>query len=154
MEKHEFCLEDVQDAMNTVINSGGEFRFYPKGVSMLPLIRQGIDSISLVSAQDKLNKYDLPLYVRSNGQFVLHRVMGQDGNGYILCGDNQLYLEHGIKHEQIRAKVCAIYRGDRRIDVTNKAYIFYCRLWCFMPLRWVIFLPRRIIKKLFAKKSV
>ncbi|MBQ9080255.1 MAG: S24/S26 family peptidase [Clostridia bacterium] len=148
MADHEFRLDDMIGVMTEVMAGGGEFRFYPKGTSMLPLIRQGRDSIALVSAHEPLAKYDIPLYIRKNGQFVLHRVMGHDTQGYIMCGDNQTALEYGILHDQVRGKVCAIYRGDKRIDVTNRGYCLYCRIWCFMPLRKFCFLFRRVGRKL------
>jgi len=151
MINNEFYLGEVQGIMQEVMNSGGEFRFYPKGKSMLPLIRQGKDSIALVAVQGQLKKYDLPLYVRNNGQFVLHRVIGEDSNGYIMCGDNQTTLEYGILPQQIRAKVCAVYRKDRRVEITDKSYILYCKLWCFMPLRRVIIMIKRVFKKIFVR---
>lgn len=151
MDNNEFCLEEIQDAMKTVLESGGEFRFYPKGRSMLPLIRQGLDSISLVAVDGPLKKYDIPLYVRSNGQFVLHRVVGVDSDGYIMCGDNQLSLEHGILSNQIRARVCAIFRQNRRIDVTNPMYVLYCKIWCYIPFRRIILFVKRVFRKLFRR---
>ena len=149
METHEFYLEEIQNVMAQVIDSGGEFRFYPKGRSMLPLIRQGVDSIALVSAHEKLKKYDLPLYVRENGQFVLHRVMGENAQGYIMCGDNQTSFEYAITHEQVRGKVCAVYRGEKRIDVTKRSYRLYCRIWCFIPLRKICLFVKRVFVKIF-----
>ena len=151
MTNNEFYLEDIKGIMQEVMNSGGEFRFYPKGKSMLPLIRQGKDSISLVAVNGRLEKYDLPLYVRSNGQFVLHRVIGEDNSGYIMCGDNQAAPEYGILPQQIRAKVCAVYRKDKRIEVTDRIYILYCKLWCFMPFRKIILFIKRVFSKIFAR---
>lgn len=51
-------LEQMSDAMKSVFDSGGEFRFYPRGTSMLPLIRQGLDSIALVAAPAMPRKRD------------------------------------------------------------------------------------------------
>ena len=46
------------------------------GDSMLPLIRQGRDLV-LVSRkpEGRLKKYDVPLYRRDSGQYVLHRIL-------------------------------------------------------------------------------
>ena len=78
-------LAELWPVMEEQINMGNTVRFGPKGTSMMPLIRQGIDSIVLKKAPDKLKKYDLPLYRRDDGHFVLHRVVGIDKDGYVMC---------------------------------------------------------------------
>lgn len=46
------------------------------GDSMLPLIRQGKDLLLIArKPQGRLNKYDVPLYRRDSGQYVLHRIL-------------------------------------------------------------------------------
>ena len=40
---------DHEELIREVLASGGEFRLYPHGTSMLPLLRQGIDSVALRS---------------------------------------------------------------------------------------------------------
>ncbi|MBQ7794058.1 MAG: S24/S26 family peptidase [Clostridia bacterium] len=120
-------LEDVWDVMAEQLAVGGTVRFMPKGTSMLPMLRQGIDSVVLTAAPEKLNIYDLPLYKRASGQFVLHRVVGIDQNGYIMCGDNQFEREYGIAHSQILAVAKGFYRGDEYVDCTNEQYRKYCK---------------------------
>lgn len=155
-QKCEFRLSDAQGLIDEVIGKGGEFRFYPKGTSMLPLIREGKDSIALVKAPLKLKKNDIPLYVRANGSYVLHRVIGQDDSGYITCGDNQTEPEHSITHEQIKGVVKAIYRGERRIESDSLRYRMYCLVWSRMWFRRaVLFVRKRLggIKNIIARKS-
>lgn len=111
--------------MEEQIYAGKTVRFGPKGISMLPLIRQNIDSIVLKKAPAVLKKYDLPLYIRDDGHFVLHRVVGKNRNGYIMCGDNQSVYEHGVRHDQILAVAVGMYRGNDYISFDNKTYIKY-----------------------------
>lgn len=113
--------------MKEQIDCGKTVVFSPKGTSMLPLIRQGIDRVVLKKAPEKLKKYDLPLYLRKSGQFVLHRVVGMDKDGYIMCGDNQFQHEHGIKQEQILAIADGIYKGDEFVSFDDKKYLDYCK---------------------------
>lgn len=145
-----YTLEQLSGAMQQVISGGGEFRFFPRGTSMQPLLRQEIDSVALVAAPARLRRRDIPLYIRRDGHYVLHRVMGEDADGYIMCGDNQTALEHGISHEQICGVVAAIYRGrkQKRYDVTSLGYRIYSALWCFMPLRRLVMLARRAAARL------
>ena len=139
-------LAELWPVMEEQINMGNTVRFGPKGTSMMPLIRQGIDSIVLKKAPDRLQKYDLPLYRRDNGQFVLHRVVGIDKDGYVMCGDNQHTYEHGITDSHVLAIAVGLYRGEEYVSFDNKAYIIYCHKQVRMQAR-----KRRI--SLF-KKSV
>ena len=47
MNNGEFFLADAIEVIEEILNAGGEFRMYPKGTSMLPLIVQGRDSVVL-----------------------------------------------------------------------------------------------------------
>ena len=118
-------LDELWPLMEEQILAGGSVRFGPKGTSMLPLLRQNIDSIVLAKAPEKLKKYDLPLYRRDDGHFVLHRVVGEDKDGYIMCGDNQSIYEHGITNDHILAIAVGMYRGDEYVPFDKKDYIIY-----------------------------
>ena len=108
--------------------TGKSVRFAPRGVSMLPMLRQGIDSVVISPLPEKLKKYDLPLYQRSNGQYVLHRIV-KVGDTYTCIGDNQFVLEKGLTHEQMIGVVTRFYRGKKMITVDNMRYRAYCRYW-------------------------
>ena len=103
-------------------------RFSPRGTSMLPLIRQNIDSVVLSPVPEKLKKYDLPLYQRDNGKYVLHRIV-KVGETYTCIGDNQFELEHGLRHNQMIAVVTEFYRGEKKHSVAEFSYRLYCRFW-------------------------
>lgn len=124
----------------------------PKGTSMLPLIRQGKDFVELAPLPGKLKKYDLPLYQRDNGQYVLHRIV-KAGDTYTCIGDNQFELETGVRQDQLIAVVAAVYRGEKHVPVTAFSYQVYCRYWHWTrPLRRLwrrgkSFIRRRILHK-------
>jgi len=128
-------LKEVCALMVEILQSGGEVALVPSGKSMLPLLRDRQDKIILVQAPEKLKKYDIPLYRRHNGQFVLHRIVAVKENGYVLCGDHQWEPEYGVRHDQVIAVVKAFYRGKKYIDCSNKAYRLYCLIWT--RLFWV-----------------
>ncbi|MBR2010909.1 MAG: S24/S26 family peptidase [Clostridia bacterium] len=144
MQNKQYTMEELYPLLLEVIESGGEFRLWPRGTSMLPLLREGKDSVLLVMPLH-CQKHDICLYRRADGAFVLHRLMKFEKNGDpIFCGDNQTALEYGVSREQIIARACAVYRGDRRISVSSRKYRFYVFLHSMMPLRRLRFLPRRI----------
>ena len=123
-------MNEMVGLIEEVISSDGEFRLYPKGTSMLPLIRQGKDSVILVKPS-LLSKGDIILYKRENGQFVLHRIIKIKGDDLIICGDNQSDLETGIKTSDVIAKVKAVYIDETRYEgVTgnNNETIYFIKL--------------------------
>lgn len=145
-------LEDLLPRIRQTIAQGRTIAIGPKGTSMLPLIRQGIDFVELSALPDKLKKYDLPLYQRPDGQYVLHRIVKAEDT-YTCIGDNQYRLEIGVTHDQLIAVVTAIYRGEKRIPVTAFSYKAYCRFWHWtrplrhLWLRGISFIKRRILHK-------
>ena len=114
--------------MKEQLAAGKNVRFSPRGISMLPMLRQGIDSVVLSPLPEKLKKYDLPLYQRDNGQYVLHRIV-KAGETYTCIGDNQFALEPGLRHDQMIALVTVFTRGEREYSVKHPGYWLYCRLW-------------------------
>lgn len=121
-------LDALMPLIQERLEAGQTVRFSPMGISMLPMLRQGVDSVVLSPVPEKLKKYDLPLYRRPDGKYVLHRIVGVD-EGYTCIGDNQFDFEHGVSHDQMLAVVTAFYRGERKWDVNSPAYRVYCRFW-------------------------
>ena len=131
----EVWLEQLMPIMREKLAAGKNVRLSPRGISMLPMIRQGMDSVVLSPLPEKLEKYDLPLYQRDNGQYVLHRVV-EVGETYTCIGDNQFELEPGLRHDQMIAIVTAFSRGEREISVKSLSYRIYCRFWHYSrPIR-------------------
>lgn len=143
--KSEIPLADLMPLIRERIAQGQSVRFYPQGISMLPMLRPGTDSVELSAPPAKLKKYDLPLYQRKDGAYVLHRVI-KVGQTYCCAGDNQLRVEKGLEHGQIIAVVTAFYRGDQRHSVRKLSYRLYCRFW--LAYRRLCLLRIRIKRKL------
>lgn len=128
-------MEELIPLIAEALQNGQSVRFYPRGVSMMPMLRQDVDSVVLSPIQAPLKKYDLPLYQRDNGKYVLHRIVGA-GNTYICVGDNQFVLETGLREDQMIAVVTSFFRGNREISVSSFSYQAYCRLWYYSrPIR-------------------
>lgn len=134
----------IHGLIEAVIEDGGEFRLITAGTSMKPLLRDRQDTVVLVKPDAALKKYDLPLYRRENGQFVLHRVVRCNADGtYATRGDNQTETEQGVADRQVLAVVSRIVRGKHEINLrTSKLYRLYVLLWC--PTFSVGFFYRRL----------
>ena len=116
--------------------AGQTVRYLPfRGVSMLPMLRQGKDQVELSPLPEKLQKYDLPVYQYPSGKYVMHRVVAVEEDYYVCNGDNLLEMEK-IPHDWMIAIVTAFTRNGRRIEVTDWRYRLYARFWCAVrPVR-------------------
>lgn len=142
-ENERFRLADYDETIREVLESGGEFTMFPRGTSMLPLIVQGRDSVTL-RKPDRLRRGDIAFYKRSGGEFVLHRIIGERDGAFTMCGDNQLSPEYGIKPEQVIARVDYLTRKGKRIAAEGFLYRIYVLLWRSFFIRRVYFRLRRI----------
>ena len=155
MNKADYAMEDLLPLIEEVVASGGEFKLYPRGTSMMPLLRQGRDAVALVAA-DGFSRGDICLYRRKNGMFVLHRLERLERDG-TLCfrGDNQRQLERGIERDALIARVSAIYREEKRVSLASLRYRSYCVFYLKQPFRTVRFFVRGVrhkLRALFQKK--
>ena len=121
-------MEQLMPLFKERLGKGQTVRFMPRGISMLPMLRQGIDSVVLSPVPEQLKKYDLPLYQRENGKFILHRIV-ETGDTYTCLGDNQFDKEYGVSHDQMIGLVTAFYRGEKYHSVNELGYKIYCRAW-------------------------
>ena len=138
------------------IEQEGKLIYKNVGTSMMPLIRQGKDLMVIEKPQGRLKKYDVPLYKRDSGQYVLHRILKVRENDYVICGDHCYRKEYGITDRQIIGVLTAVIRDGKEIPVTDRRYRMYVRLWCdFFHIRALILIvktiPRRIRRK-YGKK--
>ena len=133
--EYEIMMEKLIPVIRECLDAGKTVRFSPRGISMLPMLRQGIDCVVFSPVPGKLKKYDLPLYRRDNGQYVLHRIV-EVGDTYTCVGDNQFVLEKGLRQDQMIALVTAFTRGKRQYSVDALGYRIYCRFWHYSrPVR-------------------
>jgi len=124
-EKMRVDLAELLPIIEEQLSQGKEVCFSPNGVSMLPMLRPGMDSVVLKAPPEKLKKYDLPLYRRENGQFVMHRVVAVRKDGYVMCGDNQYYRERGVGHQQVIGIVVRFTRNGKEYSCRNLQYRIY-----------------------------
>ena len=128
-------ISEYDSLIREVLSSGGEFRLYPHGTSMLPLIRQGIDSVALRTLDRAPQKFDILFYQRADGSYVLHRVKEVTPEGLILWGDNHTMLEYGVTEDQIIGYAAKVFRGEKELDCRSFKYRVYLRLWQFKAIR-------------------
>lgn len=145
-----------------ILAKQGKLVYTNVGTSMMPLLRQHRDLLIIApKPEGRLKMWDVPLYRRDNGQYVMHRVLWVRKNDYILCGDNQWHLEKGIQDRHIIGVLEARSRDGKLLPVRATAehpevpfsYKLYVFLWCFFfPIRaflvyfhtkWIIYKYRK-----------
>ena len=129
---------DLNANIEGQIEAQGYYVSTTVGWSMYPMLRNRRDRIVLLPKGDeRLKKYDLPLYHRPDGKYILHRIIGVRKDHYVIRGDNT-YVKEYIPEEWIIGYVSEFYREDRHILTSSKAYRLYAILWNFIyPLRWL-----------------
>lgn len=147
-EKKRIRLGDILPVIEEKLAAGGTVKIPITGTSMLPLLVEGRDTVTLKKAELPLKKFDLPLYRRRDGAFVLHRVAVVKNDEYIMCGDNQWVKESGVTDDMVIGIVCAITRKGKTFSAESAKYKLYVRFWhLLMPVRKYIVKLRG--KKLF-----
>ena len=130
----------------------GEVKNNPR--MRIPIIGNG-DVVVLKKPEGRLKYLDVALYRRSNGDFVLHRVVGFDKDSkYIFCGDNQFHKERGITDENIIGVVTAFYRKGKHYTDNSLSYRFYKSAWEYIkaPMR-MLYSAHRMNKSINIKKK-
>ena len=145
-------LDDFMPIIEQSISEGKSVEISPRGVSMLPLIREGKDTVVLFPVTAPLKKYDIPLYRRSDGKYILHRVVQIKNGQYTMSGDNQFAYENGIRHEQVIAVVRTIKRNGRPLSARSPM----CMIYAFLldttrPIRQLALRAVGKIKRTFKK---
>lgn len=124
MNEKKVQFSDIVPLIEEKLNQGQTVTFSPSGVSMLPMLKAGRDTVHLIAAQGEIKKYDVVFFKREDGSFVLHRVI-KVGETYDIVGDNQLYAEIGIKKEQIIGVVASYERNGKTFSAKGVGNYIY-----------------------------
>lgn len=135
----------MTDVMKTILDSCGELQISPKGRSMLPYLVESRDKVRVIPCKEKLEKYDIVLY-KSCGLYILHRVIGFDGEFYYICGDNTAECEK-VKKENIIGVVSEIIRKGGNIEKkTDFMYRSWIRIWYEWNLKKLAMKLKKFLK--------
>ena len=136
------------------IEKHGKGIFTNVGDSMMPLLRQRRDIIHISKAEGRLKKYDVPLYKRDNGQYVLHRILKVREKDYVICGDNRIGMEEGITDKHIIGVMTGVSRDGKFLSVNDTKYKLYVLLCGGRKSYRILFLrAKSVIRRLFKGKG-
>ncbi len=133
------------------LETQGQILSVPVGISMWPMLRNRRDHIVIKKLDRPLRKYDVPMYRRPNGQYVLHRIIrigGRRGQ-YVICGDNLWRREYEVTDSDIIGILVGFFRGEKYIDCEkNRGYRCYVYVWRFLyPLRACLLWSKEIFNR-------
>lgn len=125
--------------VKSFLQEGKDVIIPTKGNSMLPFIRGERDSVNLRKLQD-IAVGDIVLAEIREGQYVLHRVFGIDGDLVTLMGDGNLRGVERCSRDRIAGTAVEILRnGEKRVDCRSPRALRQARIWRrLMPLRRII----------------
>ncbi len=130
----------------------GKLIYTNKGDSMMPLIKQDRDLLVIEPVHGRLKKYDVPLYKRDSGQYVLHRILKVRDSDYVICGDNRWSKEYGVTDRHIIGVLTAVIRNGREVSVNSRKYRLYVHLWCdLFPVRAFVLHAANKLKRLIKR---
>lgn len=137
-----------------ILDRFGQLVYPPKGVSMLPLLREERDLMIVQRKSGKsLQKHDVVLFKRpvknAPDAYVLHRIekLNPDGS-YWIVGDNS-FCGDTVQEKQIIGVLSAVIRDGKTIPVTKLSYRIYVKLWYFFyPLRYLLRRAHNLIRRL------
>lgn len=129
-----------------------------RGRSMLPMLVEGEDSVTLSPIARDIRRNDIILYRRGSGEYVLHRIISEKDGAYTLQGDAQKTPETGVLREDIIAVVSSYTKRGKEKSLGSLSYKLYCARLAFCRFgRSLCRATRRffgkIYRRLFRKKN-
>lgn len=126
----------------------------PVGTSMLPMLKNRQTPIVIEPIKDLPRNNDVVLYKRSDGQYVLHRIVKITSEYYITRGDN-CYGNEQVSFSQMIGILKGYYKGERYIDCRrSNGYRMYVWAWrCGYPFRLFFMKARSFWGKTIGKRG-
>jgi hypothetical protein len=129
-----------------LVNDGVSVTFPVNGVSMLPFIVGGSESVILERPLD-VKRGDVVLAKVENGNYVIHRVESIKGDCVTLMGDGNLLLREHCHMVDVRAKVVYVVdKNGKKRSLEAFWRRLAAKLWCILlPFRrYLLWFYRRM----------
>lgn len=133
-----YSMKELAPVIEQTVQEGRKVKFTVTGNSMFPLFADRRDQVTVEKAEH-IKKYDIVLHLRSDGHYILHRVIAVKGEKLTIAGDNEICKERDVNKSQVIAVVSSFVRKGRECSVDSFLYKLYCRGWLFIfPLRRIV----------------
>lgn len=140
----------IKDAI-ALVREGRRVVLPVKGFSMNPFIIGDRESVELVSPHQPLKVGDVVLAWVNGTHYVVHRIIGIDGDKVTLMGDGNLAgIEHCTADEVAAVAEYVVAPNGKRRYLYTDGRIRFARLWGrLLPVRrWILAIYRRTLFKI------
>ena len=119
-----------QQGLGEELERSGRIIWRCRGFSMLPLIRSEHDVVVIEKPDGSVKPMDVVMYFKrgSDHEYVLHRVIEDAGDHYIILGDNCIGLEK-VPKEDVLGVMRDLIKNGRPYDLDSLKHRAYIRLW-------------------------
>ena len=127
----------AEPRLEALLERDGFLLYKTRAFSMHPLLKEGRDLVTIRTFEGRLKKYDVPLYRRRDGGYLLHRIIGVKDDHYVIRGDNTFVKEH-VPDKELVGVLVAFKRKGKDCTVDSRGYRLYAKVWNFIyPVRWL-----------------
>lgn len=137
MSKRIVDIDAYLPVLCELLAQGKEVSLIITGNSMSPFIVHGRDEILISPPDGQWKKGDMALFKRTNGQYIMHRILRQETDESLyFIGDAQQTIEGPIRPEQLLGKVTSVKRKGKWIGPGDFWWEFFEHVWLnIIPLR-------------------
>jgi hypothetical protein len=112
----------------SVLEQTGVISFVPSGVSMWPFIKNRSQAVIIEKLSKPLEVFNVVLFTRPNGSYILHRVIDIDNDTVTVIGDSQ-YNSEKVNINQIVGVMTGFYKGKTFVSASDPKYIKKVAKW-------------------------
>lgn len=123
--------------MTEKLAAGGTVSFSPRGESMLPMLREEGDTVTLIKPPKRIGRGAVALFAseyKGERRYVLHRLVARNGEDYIFCGDKRKVCDPPAARGDIIGVVAGYESRGKKRSVRSLTYRLYS-LWMVATYR-------------------
>lgn len=113
---------------SAVLNESGVLSFVPNGNSMWPFIKNRSQSVIIEKVSKPLEVFDVVLFTRPDGSYILHRIIEISQDVLTVIGDSQ-YNSEKVNLSCVVGVMTGFYKGKTFINANDPKYIKKVAKW-------------------------
>ena len=138
----------MMEEIRSMVSEGMSVTITVKGNSMNPFIVDRRDQITLGPFEESELRRGCVALVRDvRGEYLVHRIIGREGDMVILLGDGNLRVTEKALVSEVIAVVRSIERKGR--SISTESFLWMAYSWAWMALKPVRRWPLGLWRKLF-----
>jgi len=117
-----------------LLDRGESVTMLMRGDSMRPLLRSGVDRVTIRRHEPHEIVKGALLLFRHKGAYVMHRVRAVEKNGIVLAGDgNYRTSEHAIREDIVAIAISVTRPDGRTLYFSGRRWRIASAAWLMLP---------------------